>query len=57
MDNLSRSLNLYNEFLANGDEHDELRRRILESMAKLHEATGNMKMAEECRAKKENASA
>ena len=57
MDNFNRSLDLYNQFLANGDEYHELRRGILESMARLHEATGNMTMAQECRAKKETASA
>jgi tetratricopeptide (TPR) repeat protein len=53
MDNLNRSLDLYNKFLDNGGEHDGLRRGIFESMAKLHEETGNTVMAEECRAKKE----
>ena len=47
MDNLNRSLDLYNEFLVNGGQHDEIHSGILESMAKLYEETENAAMADE----------
>ncbi|CAF2970799.1 unnamed protein product [Rotaria sp. Silwood2] len=49
MAHLKQSLALYDKFLANDNQYNELVRGILESMAKVHEATGNMSLAEECR--------
>ncbi|CAF3817577.1 unnamed protein product [Rotaria magnacalcarata] len=52
MTNLQQSLNIYEKFLTNDNQYDEIVQAILESMAKVHEATGNMSMAEEYRKRK-----
>ncbi|CAF1301731.1 unnamed protein product, partial [Rotaria magnacalcarata] len=47
MANLQQSLNIYEKFLTNDNQYDEIVQDILESTAKVHEATENMSLAEE----------
>ena len=55
INNLKRSLDLYNSFLADDNKSDELHCGILEAMAKVYDKTGYTVLAEECRKKKEKA--
>lgn len=52
MENFNHSLQLYTDFLATDDQYSDIYCGILESMARLYEATNNQQMAEQCRAKK-----
>ncbi|CAM4985095.1 unnamed protein product [Rotaria socialis] len=52
MANLQQSLNIYEKFLTNGNQYDEIVQDILESTAKVHETTENMSLTEEYRKRK-----